>query len=76
MVKKIYYSALLGVIKREIKRISENWILLFITLIAPVIAYFTIMWMFSDGVIRNVPIYQSVFVQVHFLNKMSGQAIQ
>ena len=56
MVKKIYYSALLGVIKREIKRISKNWILLFITLIAPVIAYFTIMWMFSDGVIRNVPI--------------------
>jgi ABC-2 type transport system permease protein len=56
MVKKIYYSALSGVIKREIKRISENWILLFITLIAPVIAYFTIMWMFSDGVIRNVPI--------------------
>ena len=56
MVKKIYNSAFLNVIKREINRISKNWILLFITLIAPAIAYFTIMWMFSDGVIRDVPI--------------------
>lgn len=56
MIKKIYYSALSCVIKREINRISKNWILLFITLIAPVIAYLTIMWMFSDGVLRDVPI--------------------
>ncbi len=56
MLKRFYYSAFTNVIKREIKRISKNWILLFITLIAPVIAYLTIMWMFSDGVVRNVPI--------------------
>ena len=56
MVKRIYYSAFSSVIKREVNRISNNWILWFITLIAPIIAYLTIMWMFSDGVIRDVPI--------------------
>lgn len=55
MLEKIYHSALFSVIKRELKRISRNWILIFITLIAPICAYLTIMWMFSDGVIRNVP---------------------
>lgn len=56
MVKRFYNSALLSVIKREVNRISGNWITLFITVIAPIIAYLTIMWMFSDGVIRNVPV--------------------
>lgn len=56
MIKKLYHSALSKVIKREVNRIARNWILLFITVIAPIIAYLTIMWMFSDGVIRNVPI--------------------
>jgi len=56
MLKKIYHSAFFNVIKRENTRISKNWILLFITLIAPLAAYLTIMWMFSDGVIRDVPI--------------------
>lgn len=56
MIKKIYSSAFSNVIKREINRLLKNWALLFITLIAPVIAYLIIMWMFSDGVVRNVPI--------------------
>ena len=56
MVKRFYYSAFLSVIKRELNRISKNWILLFITLIAPIISYLLIMWIFSDGVVRNVPI--------------------
>jgi len=56
MLKRIYNSTLLSVIKREINRLSKNWILLFITLIAPITAYLIIMWMFSDGVIRDVPI--------------------
>ena len=55
MLKRIYDSALFLVIRREVNRISTNWILLFITLVAPLIAYLTIMWMFSDGVIRDVP---------------------
>lgn len=56
MIKRIYYSAFSRVIKREIDRISKNWILLFITLLAPTIAYLTITWMFTDGVVRNIPI--------------------
>lgn len=56
MLKRFCYSAFTNVIKREIKRISKNWILLFITLIAPAIAYLSIMWIFSDGVVRDVPI--------------------
>ncbi|MBI9055834.1 MAG: ABC transporter permease [Bacteroidales bacterium] len=56
MLKRIYNSALFSVIKRETNRLSKNWILLFITLIAPIAAYLIIMWMFSDGVIRDIPI--------------------
>lgn len=56
MIQRIFHSAFFRVIKREINRISKNWILLFITLFAPIVAYLTIMWIFSDGVIRNVPI--------------------
>jgi ABC-2 type transport system permease protein len=56
MIKRFYYSAFSSVIKRELNRITKNWILLFITIIAPVIAYLIIMWMFSQGVVRNVPI--------------------
>jgi len=56
MLTRIYKSALFSVIKREINKLSKNWILLFITLIAPIAAYLIIMWMFSDGVIRDIPI--------------------
>ena len=55
MIKRIYHSALLKVIKREFHRFISDPVLVFLTLIAPIIAYLTIMWMFSDGVIRNVP---------------------
>ncbi len=56
MLKRIYNSAIFNVIKREANRITHNWILLFVTLIGPISAYLIIMWMFSDGVIRDVPI--------------------
>jgi len=56
MIKKIYYSALFKVIKRETFRFIKNPVLAFITIIAPIFTYLLVMWMFSDGVIRNVPI--------------------
>jgi len=56
MIHRIYNSAFAKVLKREINRISKNWILLFLSLGAPLIAYLTIMWMFADGVVREVPI--------------------
>ncbi|MEA3318219.1 MAG: ABC transporter permease [Bacteroidota bacterium] len=56
MIKRFCYSAFSNVVKREINRISKNWILLFTTLIAPAFAYLLIMWIFSAGVVRNVPV--------------------
>lgn len=56
MINRIYNSAFAKVLKREINRISKNWILLFLSLGAPLIAYLTIMWMFTEGVVREVPI--------------------
>lgn len=56
MIHRILNSAFSNVVKRELKRIYKNWILLFITLIAPIAAYLIIMLMFSKGVIRDVPI--------------------
>ncbi|MCG8412069.1 MAG: ABC transporter permease [Bacteroidales bacterium] len=56
MIKRIYNSAFFNVIKRELYRISQNKVLLFVALIAPIITYLLIMWMFSEGVVRNVPV--------------------
>jgi ABC-2 type transport system permease protein len=56
MIHRILHSAFSNVVKRELKRLYKNWILLFITLIAPIAAYLIIMIMFSQGVIKDVPI--------------------
>jgi len=56
MIKKIYNSALFKVIKRETFRFIKDPALVFVTIIAPAFSYLLIMWMFSEGVIRNVPI--------------------
>jgi ABC-2 type transport system permease protein len=56
MLRKIYFSSFGHVIKREVNRILNDWVLLFITIIAPVIAYSTLYLIFKDGVIRELPV--------------------
>ena len=49
-------TALFTVIRREIRRIAGSWVLIFTTMIAPVSAFLIIMWLFSDGVVRDLPV--------------------
>ncbi len=56
MLKKLLNTALFRVIRRETRRIADSWVLIFTTMIAPVIAFLLIIWLFSDGVVRDLPV--------------------
>ena len=49
-------TALFRVIRRETRRIAGSWVLIFTTMIAPVAAFLVIIWLFSDGVVRDLPV--------------------
>lgn len=49
-------KAFLDVLKREALRISESWVLLFSTIIGPLLGFIIIYWIFSAGVVRNLPV--------------------
>jgi ABC-2 type transport system permease protein len=49
-------SGIRKVFWREVRRISKSNILIFITLIGPLLAYGIIWWLFSAGVVRDVPV--------------------
>ncbi|PIE86279.1 MAG: hypothetical protein CSA05_01450 [Bacteroidia bacterium] len=44
------------VLKRELYRISKSPTLIFISLIGPIIGFLLVYWLFSAGVIRDIPI--------------------
>jgi ABC-2 type transport system permease protein len=56
MVNKLMSTALFTVIRRETRRIAGSWVLIFTTMVAPVSAFLIIMWLFSDGVVRDLPV--------------------
>jgi len=49
-------TSLFKVIRRETRRIAGSWVLIFTTMIAPIIAFLAIIWLFSDGVVRDLPV--------------------
>ncbi len=49
-------TPLARVIRRETRRIADSWVLVFTTMIAPVAAFLIIIWLFSGGVVRDLPI--------------------
>jgi len=53
---KLMNTALFRVVRRETRRIADSWVLVFTTIIAPVAAFLVIMWLFSDGVVRDLPV--------------------
>jgi ABC-2 type transport system permease protein len=56
MLQKLKNSPLTRVIRREISRIAISWILIFYTIIAPVATFLLIIWLFSDGVVKDLPV--------------------
>src|ERR1035437_3778718 len=55
-MNKLMNTSLFKVIRRETSRIAGSWVLVFTTMIAPVAAFLVIMWLFSDGVVRDLPV--------------------
>lgn len=49
-------SPFLTVIKRELNRIASSKVLIFSTLLGPIIAFLLVQWIFSSGVVRDIPI--------------------
>lgn len=49
-------TSLFRVIRRETRRIADSWVLIFTTMIAPVAAFLVVIWLFSGGVVRDLPI--------------------
>ena len=49
-------TALFKVMRRETRRIADSWVLVFTTMIAPLTAFLIIIWLFSSGVVRDLPI--------------------
>ena len=56
MLNNFTNTPLIRVIRRETRRISGSWVLIFSTIIAPVVAFLIIIWLFSDGVVRDLPV--------------------
>jgi ABC-2 type transport system permease protein len=56
MLQKLINSHLFKVIRREANRIADSWVLLFYTIIAPVATFLLIIWLFSAGVVTDLPV--------------------
>lgn len=44
------------IIRRETRRIADSWVLIFTTMIAPITSFLIIIWLFSSGVVRDLPV--------------------
>ena len=55
-MQNITKSQFYKVLTREINRIANSWVLIFINLIAPLGAFLIIYWLFSQGVVRDLPV--------------------
>ncbi len=55
-IKGVFRTSLFRVIRREIDRISASWILLFTTTVGPAGVFFLVAWIFSAGVVRDLPV--------------------
>jgi len=49
-------TSFIRVIRRETRRIARSWVLVFTTMIAPIAAFLIITWLFSAGVVRDLPV--------------------
>ena len=52
----MFRTSLFRVIRRETDRILDSWILLFTTTIGPAGVFFLVAWIFSAGVVRDLPV--------------------
>ncbi len=55
-IRRMAESSLSGVIIRELRRISSSRVLLFTTIVGPVVSFILVSWMFSSAVVRDLPV--------------------
>ena len=55
-MNKLMNTPFFKVIRRETRQIAGSWVLIFTTIITPIIAFLAIIWLFSDGVVRDLPV--------------------
>jgi ABC-2 type transport system permease protein len=53
---KVLRSSFARVMSREFSRIGNSWVLIFVTTIAPLASFLLVVWMFSQAVVRELPI--------------------
>ncbi len=70
MLKKIIQSPFFQVVRRENRRIADSWVLIFATIIGPVAVFMLIAWMFSAGVVRDLPMAVVDLDQTSFSRKV------
>ena len=70
-MNNILNTNLLNVIRRETKRIADSWVLIFSTIIAPIVAFLIIIWLFSEGVVRDLPVGIVDLDQTAFSSKVT-----
>ncbi len=56
MYKKIWDSWLFNVVKREVRRMTNSWVYLFMTLLGPLFSFIIVMNIFVEGTPNNLPI--------------------
>jgi ABC-2 type transport system permease protein len=56
MLQKLTNTPLVRVLSRETSRIADSWVLIFYTIIAPVATFILIIWLFSGGVVKDLPV--------------------
>lgn len=71
MIKRFLSSALMKVLRREVLRIASSNVLIFTTILAPVVVFLGIQWMFSVGVVRDLPLTLVDLDQSNFSRKVA-----
>jgi ABC-2 type transport system permease protein len=64
-------NPLVKVIRRENSRIANSWVLIFSTVLAPAATFLVIIWLFSSGVVRDLPVAVVDMDQTSFSHKIT-----
>ena len=56
VTNRLMQTPLFRVIRRELERLTNSWVLLFTTIVGPVAVFLLVTWMFSVAVVRDLPV--------------------
>lgn len=71
MIRRFIQSPFVQVVRRESRRIADSWVLIFATIVGPVAVFLLVTWMFSAGVVRDLPVAVVDLDQTAFSRKVT-----